>query len=715
MTSPPYAVGAVRPGSPYPLGVSWDGHGVNVAVFSEAADGVEFCLFGSDPSDEVRIALGETTGFVWHAYVPGVGPGQRYGFRVQGPWDPDRGLLCNPAKVLLDPYAKSIDGDIAWDPACFGYDPDDHDLPSRTDNAAFVPKSVVIDPSFDWRGDAPLRRPFEDTIIYETHVRGATARHPEVPEHLRGTYAGLASAPFVDHLLELGITAVQLQPVHHFLTDHFLWRRGLSQYWGYNSIGFMSPHAGYASGGVLGQQVQEFKGMVADLHAAGLEVILDVVYNHTGEGDEIGPTLSFRGLDNLSYYRLDPKDRRRHIDVTGTGNSLNVEHPHVLQMIMDSLRYWITEMHVDGFRFDLAAALARESRAVDMRSAFFDIIQQDPVIGQAKLIAEPWDLGDGGYQVGNFPAPWTELNGKYRDTMRDWWLGIGGGGTGEVASRLSGSSDLYAHNGRRPYASINFVTSHDGFTMADLVSYDHKHNEANLDDNSSGEDHNRSNNQGVEGPTEDPDIRERRSRQVRNLMTTLLLSQGVPMLLGGDEFGRTQGGNNNTYCQDNDLTHYDWEWSEDDRERVAFTKRVIALRRAHPAFRRRTFFTGDGDLEWLSTSGEPMTADDWNDPAGRTLAFHLTGQELATPDADGRTHGDAFLVLLNAGDQATHAVVPAEPRDADWQTILDTDQPDSADDESGDVIAAGGKVLLSAESILVLCSPDDRNDRRRRS
>ncbi len=707
--------GPTLPGEPYPVGVTWDGRGVNVAVFSEAADGVEFCLFGDEPQDEVRFELADSTGFVWHAYIPGVSPGQRYGFRVHGPWDPGRGLLTNPTKVLIDPYAKSIEGDIRWDPACFGHDLNDPDRPNTTDNAPFVPKSVVINPFFDWRDDAPLRRPFAETITYETHVKGATARHPDIPAGLRGTYAGFASAPFVEHLVDLGVTAVQLQPVHHFLTDHFLWQKGLSQYWGYNTIGFLAPHAGYASGGTLGQQVYEFKGMVADLHAAGLEVILDVVYNHTGEADHHGPTVSMRGLDNPSYYRLDPHNPRRYIDFTGTGNSMNVQNPHVLQLIMDSLRYWITEMHVDGFRFDLAATLARELHDVDKLSGFFDIIQQDPVISQAKLIAEPWDLGDGGYQVGNFPVKWTELNGKYRDAMRSWWLGAPGEtGVGEVASRLAGSSDLYAHNGRRPYASINFVTSHDGFTMRDLVSYDRKHNQANLDGGTSGEDHNRSNNHGTEGPTTDPDVLRRRDRSVRNMLATLLLSQGVPMLLGGDEFGRTQQGNNNTYCQDNELTHYDWAWTDADRAMYTFTKRVIALRRAHPVFRRRQFFDGGEDLVWLNPDGTPMEPPDWDEHDRQTLGFFLNGQALPTRDERGEmVTDDNFLVLLNAtGDEVEH-VIPGVEFGERWQVVLDTDQPRIARDERS-IIAAKDQVRVSDHALLVLRSCGHAESRTRR-
>ncbi|MGI9017761.1 MAG: glycogen debranching protein GlgX [Euzebya sp.] len=707
MHAPPTT--ATWPGQPYPLGLNWDGRGVNVAVFSEVAQGVELCLFGDGPDagEEVRVPLEDRTGFVWHAYLPGIGPGQRYGFRVHGSWDPSRGLLANDRKLLIDPYAKAIDGDVVWSPACFGYDADDPSRPSLADSAPFVPKSVVVNPFFDWRDDRPPRRPFSETIIYETHVRGATIAHPAVAGPLRGTFAGLASTPFTDHLLGLGVTAVQLQPVHHFLTDHLLWQKGLSQYWGYNTIGFLSPHAGYASQRAAARQVYEFKAMVADLHAAGLEVILDVVYNHTGEGDEAGPTVSLRGLDNASYYRLNRGDPSRYVDFTGTGNSMNMQHPHVLQLIMDSLRYWVTEMHVDGFRFDLASTLARELHEVDKLSGFFDIIQQDPVISQAKLIAEPWDLGDGGYQVGNFPSGWAELNGKYRDTVRDWWLGQGH--VGDLASRLSGSSDLYAHNGRRPYASINFITSHDGFTMADLVSYDRKHNDANLDDNSSGEDHNRSNNHGVEGPTDDPGIVELRARQTRNLLTTLLLSQGVPMLLGGDEFGRSQQGNNNGYCQDNAITHYDWTFGEEGAQLLAFTNRLVALRRAHPVFRRRTFFSGDGDLHWLTPHGAVMTQADWDDPHSDALGFFLNGGELPTRDERGRpVHDDSFLVLLNARSQHVSFHIPPHGYGARWAVVLDTA---GSQDQNAPVVqplTAGSAIQVAAQSVTVLrCTDHD--------
>ena len=690
------------PGLPYPLGVHWDGRGINVAVFSETAAAVDLCLFGDADQDEVRIPLEEKTGFTWHAYVPQIGPGQRYGFRVHGDWAPERGVLSNPAKLLIDPYARAIEGDLTWEGegerAIFGYDPDDPDRPDDLDSAPYVPKSVVVNPFFYWGHDHPIDRPWSETVIYETHVRGATMRHPGVPPELRGTYAGMASPAMVDHLVGLGVTAVQLQPVHHFLTDHFLWRKGLAQYWGYNSIGYMAPHAAYASQGGRGAQVYEFKAMVADLHAAGLEVILDVVYNHTGEGGRNGPTLSLRGLDNPSYYRLDGDDPRNYVDYTGTGNSMNVQHPNVLQMIMDSLRYWITEMRVDGFRFDLAAALARELHDVDRLSAFFDIIQQDPVISRVKLIAEPWDLGDGGYQVGNFPTGWTELNGKYRDTVRDWWHGHGD--VGAMASRLSGSSDLYAHNGRRPYASINFVTAHDGFTLADLVSYERKHNEANLDGGTSGEDHNRSHNHGVEGPTDDPAIREIRARQQRNFLATLLLSQGVPMLLGGDEFGRTQQGNNNAYCIDSALTHYDWEGA--DTALFEFTRRVLELRQRHPVLRRRTYFTGEDDLHWLSPDGTTMEHADWHAPGSQALGFFLNGQEIPSRDIRGRRIvDDTFLVLLNGAEEPLDFVLPPASYGTIWRAVLDTADP-WLDQRGGDDLAAGTTHRRPDRSLVLL-------------
>ncbi|NUR88741.1 MAG: glycogen debranching protein GlgX, partial [Nonomuraea sp.] len=546
----------VWPGEPYPLGATWDGVGTSFSVFSEVAERVELCLFAEDGSEE-RIDLPEVDGFVWHGYLPGILPGQRYGYRVHGPFDPARGYRCNPAKLLIDPYAKAVDGDLHWNEALFPYRFTDPGAANAEDSAPYMPKNVVINPFFEWGNDRPPRTPYHQTVIYETHVRGLTMRHPAVPEEQRGTYAGIGHPAIIDHLVSLGVTALELMPVHQYMPEHFLVARGLTNYWGYNTMAFLAPHGGYSSSGTLGQQVLEFKAMVRALHEAGIEVILDVVYNHTAEGDHMGPTLGFRGIDNAAYYRLHDGDRRYYLDYTGCGNSLNVRSPHALQLIMDSLRYWVLDMHVDGFRFDLAAALARELHDVDRLSAFFDLIQQDPVISQVKLIAEPWDVGPGGYQVGNFPPLWTEWNGKYRDTVRDFWRGTGSA-LPEFASRLTGSADLYASSGRRPVASINFVTCHDGFTLTDLVSYDRKHNEANGEDNRDGTDDNRSWNCGAEGPVEDPEIMRLRHRQRRNFLTTLFLSQGVPMLSHGDELGRTQRGNNNAYCQDNEVAWVDW-------------------------------------------------------------------------------------------------------------------------------------------------------------
>ena len=580
----------IWPGAAYPLGATWDGWGTNFALFSEAAERVELCLF-DEAGTESRIELGEVDGFVWHGYLPAISPGQRYGYRVHGPYEPRRGSRCAPSKLLLDPYGKAVEGDVTWDEALFDYQWTDPRKPNLADSAPFMPKNIVINPFFDWGNDRPPRIPYHETVIYEAHVRGLTLRHPEVPLHQRGTYAGLAHPAVIEHLRRIGVTAVELLPVHQFVPEQAMIARGLTNYWGYNTIGFLAPHNRYCSAGQRGEQVGEFKTMVKALHQAGIEVILDVVYNHTAEGDGRGPTLSFRGIDNRAYYRIDDREPWRYIDYTGCGNSLNVRHPHSLQLIMDSLRYWILEMHVDGFRFDLASALARELHDVDRLSTFFDLVQQDPVVSQVKLIAEPWDVGEGGYQVGNFPPLWTEWNGKYRDTVRDFWRGEPAT-LPEFASRLTGSSDLYETSGRRPVASINFVTCHDGFTLADLVSYNGKHNEANGEDNRDGTDDNRSWNCGVEGPAEDPAIVELRARQQRNFLTTLFFSQGTPMLLAGDEMGRTQGGNNNAYCQDNEISWVDWSRASIERDLLAFMHRLAKLRRQHPVFRRRRFFTG---------------------------------------------------------------------------------------------------------------------------
>ncbi len=696
----------VWPGRPYPLGSRWDGRGTYFALFSENAERVELCLFDRD-GFEVRVPMPEHTAFIWHCYLPGISPGQRYGFRVHGPFDPKAGHRFNPNKLLIDPYAKAIEGDVGWDPAVFGYPlGDDDSVMDQRDSAPHVPKSVVVNPFFDWGHDRHPHTRWNDTVIYETHVKGISMQHPDVEPELRGTYAGLASPPVIDYLVDLGVTAVELQPVHHFVQDHFLVEKGLRNYWGYNTIGFLAPHADYAARGRLGDQVYEFKSMVKELHAAGLEVILDVVYNHTAEGSHMGPTLSFRGVDNAAYYRLVDDDARYYMDYTGTGNSLNVRHPHVLQLIMDSLRYWVLEMHVDGFRFDLASTLARELHDVDRLSAFFDIIQQDPVISQVKLIAEPWDVGEGGYQVGNFPTLWTEWNGKYRDTIRDYWRGEAP--LGELASRLSGSADLYAHNGRRPYASINFITAHDGFTLRDLVTYNSKHNEANLDANSSGEDHNRSWNCGVEGPTDDPAVNRLRNRQQRNFLATLFLSQGVPMLLGGDEFGRTQQGNNNTYCQDSELSWYDWDHSPDQRRLAGFARFLMRLRRDHPVFRRRQFFRGHGDLDWMRPDASPMQAGDWN-AANQALMFFLNGRAIPSRDERGREIvDDSFLVLTNAGHDDVTFTLPARQYGRRWGVVFYTARPDYREGPARH--AAGDRLAVESRSLMLLRRLDDARD-----
>src|SRR6201985_158972 len=609
----------VWPGAPYPLGATWDGTGTNFALFSEVADQVELCLLSGDgPArlTETRVPMTEVDGFVWHCYLPQGGPGQQYGYRVPGPYDPAHGHRCNPAKLLLDPYGKAMHGELRWHEALVSYRFADPSALNTMDSAPYLPKNVVINPFFDWGDDRAPRIPYHETIIYEAHVRGLTLCHPEVPAAQRGTYAGLAHPAVIAHLQRLGVTAVELMPVHQVVAEQFLVARGLTNYWGYNTIGFLAPHNRYSSAGQRGEQVSEFKSMVKALHEAGIEVILDVVYNHTAEGDQRGPPLSFRGIDNAAYYRLSDHERWRYLDYTGCGNSLNARHPHSLQLVMDSLRYWVLDMHVDGFRFDLAAARARELHDVDRLSTFFDLVQQDPVVSQVKLIAEPWDVGEGGYQVGNFPPLWSEWNGKYRDAVRDFWRGHPSS-VPDFASRLTGSSDLYATSGRRPFASINFVTCHDGFTLADLVSYNHKHNEANGEGNRDGTDDNRSWNCGTEGPTGDPAVNELRARQKRNFLVTLCLSQGVPMLLAGDEMGRTQQGNNNAYCQDNTISWVDWSQAAAEQEMLQFTETLAGLRRDHPVFRRRRFFRGQvpgagkGDIVWLTPAGEVMTAADW--------------------------------------------------------------------------------------------------------
>ncbi len=665
----------IWPGQAYPHGATFDGSGTNFAVFAENAERVELCLFDED-GFESRLRLPESTAFVHHGYVQGVMPGQRYGYRVHGPWAPADGMLFNPDKLLLDPYAKAIEGSVDWrDATVLGYKIGQPDRIDDRDSASSMPRSIVVDDRFDWVGDVHLARPLFESIIYETHVKGISAAHPGVPPELRGTYAGLASDPIVEHLVTLGITAVELLPVHHFVPEHDLVKRGLTNYWGYSSIGYFAPHGPYSASGDRGHQVREFKSMVRTLHRAGIEVILDVVYNHTGEGGPLGPTLSFRGFDNASFYRLDPVDRRRYIDYTGTGNSLNVRHPQVLTMIMDSLRYWVTEMHVDGFRFDLAAALARDLHEVDKLASFFDLIHQDPIVNRVKLIAEPWDLGEGGYQVGNFPILWSEWNGKYRDGVRDYWRGSDWT-LADFASRFTGSSDLYGFAGRRPHASINFVTAHDGFTLADLVSYEQKRNDANGEGGRDGESHNRSWNSGIEGPTDDPEVIGVRARRARSILTTLLLSQGVPMILGGDEIGRTQGGNNNAYCQDNPTSWYDWE--NVDVGMLEFARELIRIRREHPVFRRRRWFEGrsvrgsdHNDIAWYKPDGETMSADDWSRGYAKSLAVYLNGKAIPTLDAQGMpVIDDSFLVLFNAHDDAVRFVMPPELVDLEWEIVL---------------------------------------------
>ena len=674
----------IWPGRPYPLGATWDGAGVNFALFSENATAVDLCLFdeADAPQEAHRIRLEECSDHVWHVYLPEVRPGQHYGYRVHGLYEPEAGYRFNPAKLLFDPYAKAIAGTIDWSETLFGYRIGDAkadlSLDDR-DNAGSIPKCVVVDQAFSWGGDQLLRTPWDRTVIYELHVQGFTARHPEVPKNLRGTYAGLATPEVIEHLQQLGVTAVELLPVHHFIRDKHLVDRGLTNYWGYNSIGFFAPDIGYASSTPRAQHVWEFKTMVKALHNAGIEVILDVVYNHTGEGNHLGPTLSFRGIDNASYYRLVPNRPRYYQDYTGCGNTLNVRHPRILQLIMDSLRYWVLEMHVDGFRFDLASTLARELHDVDRLSAFFDIIHQDPVLSQVKLIAEPWDLGEGGYQVGNFPVGWAEWNGRYRDTIRRYWKGDGGQ-VAELAYRLSGSSDLYEVGGRRPHASINFVTAHDGFPLHDLVSYNQKHNEANGEDNRDGTDDNLSWNCGVEGPTTKPSIVGLREKQKRNMLATLLLSQGVPMLCGGDELGRTQQGNNNAYCQDNEMSWVDWKLSKPQLTLLAFTRSLIALRQKHPVFRRRRFFQGRRirgtevkDLSWLRPDGKEMTDEDWAKGYVRCLGVRLAGDAIQEKDAQGRPLLDeTFIMLLNAHHEPRPFILPAHKRGVRWQPVFDT-------------------------------------------
>ncbi|ALV42675.1 glycogen debranching enzyme [Pseudarthrobacter sulfonivorans] len=695
----------IWPGTAYPLGATFDGTGTNFALFSERAEKIELCLFDDD-GVETRFRLDEVDGYVWHGYIPQVQPGQKYGYRVHGPYDPDSGNRFNPNKLLLDPYAKAVHGQMDWDPALFSYNLGEPDSINNDDSAPHMMMGVVINPFFDWDGDHNLRIPYHKSVIYEAHVKGLTQLHPEIPEEQRGTYAGVAHPSVIAHLQKLGITAIELMPVHQFVNEGNLQDKGLSNYWGYNTIGFFAPQNTYSSTGDSGHQVQDFKAMVRTLHRAGIEVILDVVYNHTAEGNHLGPTLSFKGIDNASYYRLMEGDEKHYMDYTGTGNSLNVRQPHSLQLLMDSLRYWVTEMHVDGFRFDLASTLAREFYDVDKLSTFFELIQQDPVVSQVKLIAEPWDVGPGGYQVGNFPPQWTEWNGQYRDTVRDFWRGEPAT-LGEFASRITGSSDLYEHSGRRPVASINFVTAHDGFTLADLVSYNEKHNEANGEGNNDGESHNRSWNCGAEGPTDDPAVLGLRARQQRNFIASLLLSQGVPMLAHGDELGRTQQGNNNGYCQDSELTWINWE--NIDQPLVEFTAAVNALRAKHPTFRRSKFFDGrpvrrgEGerlpDIVWLDMDGTTMQPEDWDSGLGRSFGVFLNGDGIRGKDTRGRRITDVnFLLYFNAHDDMVKFTLPADEYAPAWDIIIDT-AGHNADTEP---VQAGGALPVDAKSLVVL-------------
>ncbi len=694
-------------GFPYPLGSTWLGNGVNFALFSEAATSVDLCLFDNIEArqENVRIPVTEHTDQVWHVFLPDARPGQLYGFRVSGPYEPERGLRFNSSKLLLDPYAKAIAGEVNWADEMFGYvvGGKDEDLTQDfRDDAWGVPKSVVIDNAFDWQGDRKPGTPLHSSVIYEVHVKGFSKLWPEIPEELRGTYAGVGSAAAIDYLTKLGVTAVELLPVHAHIDDKVLIDRGLKNYWGYNTIGFFAPHAAYSSSGQMGEQVSEFKSMVRSLHAAGIEVILDVVYNHTAEGNHLGPTLCFRGIDNAAYYRLRPDDPRLYLDFTGTGNTFNLLHPRTLQLVMDSLRYWVLEMHADGFRFDLASTLARDHEGVNKLHAFFEIIHQDPVLSQVKLIAEPWDVGEGGYQVGNFPVLWAEWNGKYRDTMRGFWKGDEGR-IGEMAYRLTGSPDLYQHSGRRPYASINFVTAHDGFTLTDLVSYNKKHNELNGDKNSDGDNNNQSWNCGVEGPTDDPEINKLRERQRRNFLTTLFVSQGVAMLNGGDEWGRSQNGNNNAYCQDNEISWFNWERDEKHYRSLEFTRKLIQLRKDHPVFRRPKFFQGRRirgseirDVMWFNAGGSEMSEKEWTSPFVRCLGMLLSGDTIDVLNFEGEPIRDeTFLLLINAHYEPVPFVLPGQEH-IEWQLILDTTHAEGFLTEgtkfaSGDDLDLGGR------------------------
>ena len=707
----------VYPGSPFPLGATWDGEGVNFALYSENATAVDLSLFDrNDPeARETRIRVKEMDNHIWHVYIPGIKPGQLYGYRVYGPYEPWNGHRFNPNKLLMDPYAKAISGTITWNNSLFGYEmghPEGDLSINDDDSAPYIPKSVVIDPSFDWEGDKRPNIPYHKTVIYETHVKGFTKLHPDIPEEIRGTYAGIGHPATIRYLKELGITAIELMPVHHFVNDKILQDKGLNNYWGYNSIGFFAPDVRYSSSGVLGQQVVEFKEMVKALHKAGIEVILDVVYNHTGEGNQMGPTLCFRGIDNASYYRL-AEDKRFTFDYTGTGNTLNAMMPPVLRLIMDSLRYWILEMHVDGFRFDLAATLARELHEVDRLGSFFDIIHQDPVISQVKLIAEPWDIGEGGYQVGNFPPGWAEWNGKYRDCMRDYWRGADSM-LSEFAQRFTGSPDLYKEDYRLPIASINFITAHDGFTLNDLVSYNEKHNEDNKEDNNDGESHNRSWNCGAEGPTDDANVKALRNKQKRNLLTTLFTSQGVPMLLAGDEIGRTQGGNNNAYCQDNEISWINWK--DADKDLLNFTKKLIAFIKRHPVFTRRKWFKGRPikgthveDIAWFLPDGIEMSEEAWNQDFAKSLAVFLNGQGIRTVGPKGeRIVDDNFYIIFNASEIDINYVLPPERFGKQWTKVLDT----ATDflDENGDRFIPGETIKVQGRSVVLLREENDSDE-----
>ena len=672
----------IWPGSRAPLGATFDGSGTNFALYSAVATKVELCLFDRE-GNENRIELTEVDNDVWHCYLPGIAPGHQYGYRVYGPYDPANGHRCDPSKLLLDPYAKAISGTVKNDPSLFSYDFADPTQRNEEDSADSTMRSVVVSPFFDWGRDRPPAHPYNETIIYEAHVKGFTKLHPDIPKELQGTYLGLAHPAAIKHLTDLGVTAIELMPVHQFVNDTSLQDKGLSNYWGYNTIGFFAPHNGYATYGQNGHQVNEFKTMVKNLHEAGIEVILDVVYNHTAEGNHMGPTLSFRGIDNASYYRLVDGDQAHYFDTTGTGNSLLMRSHAVLQLIMDSLRYWVTEMHVDGFRFDLASTLARQFHEVDKLSTFFELIAQDPVLSGVKLIAEPWDVGDGGYNVGEFPALWSEWNGKYRDTMRDFWRGEPST-LGEFAARISGSADLYQHSGRAPMASINFITAHDGFTLNDLVSYNNKHNEANGEGNADGESNNRSWNCGEEGPSEDPEVLSLRSRQIKNFLTTMFFSQGVPMICHGDEMGRTQAGNNNVYCQDNELSWVNWNLNATQQDLLHFTRKVIKLRKDHPVLRRRRFFYGDAahggesklqEIGWLPPSGEHMRDEDWTAWYARSLMVYVNGHAISEPNLHGEKIVDkSFLLLVNASEEDIEFTIPTEPTGSSkaWKVVIDT-------------------------------------------